>query len=233
MTATDAHSRCPAGARVGCLLALLLATAEPAAVAQGAEDAGDGGGAMRQYRSGPLTPSDFRAPPPDPPPKKDGIKLLAETVTELRYQYTYRTAIDDNRTTARLKTIDVFAVVMRDRSWNTSHANRRLMDHEQGHFDITKLYALRAQLELARMFRAGRRVRGLGRKEPAAVQDLESKVRVFIEPFDAAGKKEQAEYDRVTRHGTLVRAQAQWRKRQAEEFKRLVEELKPFVEEEE
>ena len=41
--------------------------------------------ALRPWRDGPLSAADFRCPPPNPVPQKNGVALAAMTYTSLHY----------------------------------------------------------------------------------------------------------------------------------------------------
>jgi hypothetical protein len=176
---------------------------------------------MRSYSAGPLTLADYQRAPPD---DRQGLDAL--TTTDIRYNYNYQVRTTQRRAAAYLTDLSIDAVVLRSKSWTTRPSDRRLLDHEQGHFDITYISSLRARLELARMRAKGQRFYATGATSQAAVDGIKQKVEGFIQPFLDALLTEQREYDRVTSHGLQRDLQAEQRRKQLETIKTLVGELK-------
>lgn len=175
----------------------------------------------RSYSTGPLTLADYQATPPN-----DRRGLDAFTTTEIRFNYNYRTRVTQRRATAYLTELNIDAVVLPSKSWNTRPSDVRLTDHEQGHFDITYIKSLRARLELARMKKKGKRLYSTGTTAQAAIDGLKHKTEGLMQPFLDTLLEEQHEYDRVTNHGLRRGPQAEQRRDQLETIKTLVEELK-------
>jgi hypothetical protein len=168
--------------------------------------------AVRDYASGPLTAADFAAPVPE-----DAGQIQAFTTTDLRYSLEYRVTRRKQRSTAELTSFSIHAVVVPSASWNRRPDDRRLLDHEQGHFDLTYIAGLRARVA----FEEEDKPRGTGVTEDLAIADLRKKVTEAVSAWIAGLKSEHERYDRVTRHGQDQQAQAAERQRHREEMKSL------------
>jgi hypothetical protein len=86
----------------------------------------------RDYR---LSYDDFQAPPQFAHPKPD---TLAVCGYELWYKFKF---------SANQMKVRIYAVFMRKRSWMRVK-EPRILEHEQGHFDIAEVYALKLQKEM-------------------------------------------------------------------------------------
>jgi hypothetical protein len=181
------------------------------AAAQDAIHADSSASAPRNYADGPLAPADFRAAVPDPQPVKDGVKLRAMTDVEIRYTTRYRwDEPTPGKVSARLTRFDCQAVLLPEKCWNKEPDDRRLLDHEQGHFDITEINARRAQQTFDQLI-ADQRLVGNGSDERSAVSDLDKKVHDEMQKVFDRERDEQIKYDRVTNHGRSFAAQAKQR----------------------
>lgn len=91
---------------------------------------------------------------------------------------------------------DVKCVFMKKDSWTKNRLSKRLLDHEQVHFDLTELHArlLRQKLNAS----AG--VCGANRLKLDAI----------VEKNFTEWKKEQDLYDKTTNHGLLEEKQKEW-----------------------
>lgn len=177
----------------------------------------------RRYEDGPLQADDFQA---EPAVKQEGdLRLLASTVTQLAYDYRYRFERRGKRTTVRLTSVRVYALVRRDQSWNSKKQDAALLDHEQGHFDIAEIHARLAQIELLTRFKTEGRPVVTAATKAAAVQGLEKKLSEVVNVFSETSHGVDEEYDRSTRHGTRGESQAAQRKQQLAQLKSLAEEL--------
>lgn len=195
---------------------LWLATYSLVAPARSAEPSSVGSSSWRRYSDGPLSVQDFRGtvPPADDPDRRQAhLSLTALTRTELRYDLVIQTSGAGNRWTARCREADAYAVVLRDRSWNLRPHDAQLMDHEQGHFDITQGLALEVQFRL-RELQARRSMVGTGNSPTAAQRNLEERLRAEISPQMDELPRAQQEYDRITGNGTIPLAQADQRRQQ-------------------
>jgi hypothetical protein len=148
----------------------------------------------------------------------------AETQTTLVYKLEYRLYRSGRRSVASLKSIDVRAMFIPSRSWNREPRNARLLDHEQGHFDITHIAALRVRLRFA----TSKRISGSGLDDEQAIQDLQQQVDRSFRLFAEEDKIRAAhvEYDEITRHGAESGPQEEQRRRQKDEIAKLTERLK-------
>jgi len=170
--------------------------------------------ALRPYGNGPLTAADYRCPPPNPVPQKNGVALAAMTYTSIHYNIRYRwKEAKSKKVEARLTIFDVTAEVDRRQSWNTRLTDDRLLDHEQGHFDLTELWARRIQKKFNDLISAGAIV-GHGADEATAVADLDQQVDTRVQELLDLEHKEQDQYDITTHHGTFHKSQADERQKQ-------------------
>lgn len=175
--------------------------------------------ALRPYSDGPLTAEDFRCPPPNPVPQKNGVYLSAMTYTTLHYSTRYRWHEPTPKNfEARLTHFEIVAQVDRRQSWTTRPTDDRLLDHEQGHFDVIEAWARRIQKNINAMISAGTMI-GHGDTEAAAISDLNHQVDVRVDDLMAAERKAQDQYDIATRHGTDRLAQAMERRNQVAALK--------------
>jgi hypothetical protein len=196
------------------LLSLAFAPrAEPSAKAQEKAAKVD----WRRHDEGPLTKEDFEAQPPNPLPSGNGITLLATTQAEVRHTYRYRFTMQGETTTVVLQQIEFFAVLRKDLSWNSKPDDAELLDHEQGHFDLAAIIALKCQRHFDRLI-ARNPFRGQGKSEAEARDKMVERIDQEIDKWSAELISAHQEYDRVTKHGTDKKAQAEQRKKQKEEL---------------
>jgi Bacterial protein of unknown function (DUF922) len=175
--------------------------------------------APRKYADGPITPADFRAAVPDPPPVKDGVKLRAMTHTEIRYSTRYRwDEAKAGKVAAWLTRFECSAQLDRDQCWNNAITDLRLLDHEQGHFDITEINARRAQKKFDQLI-GDKALVGHGRDEKSAVADLNKQIQDQMAQIFDKERDEQIEYDKATNHGRDFAAQAKQRGLQHDQLK--------------
>ncbi len=103
----------------------------------------------------------------------------------------------------------------KDKSWvNVEHQELQLLIHEQGHFDITAIYAL----QMAKAFR------------PLEVEiaDFQSKnyiarSQVIFDSIYTVMEARQSAYDSLTQHGVDKQAQLEWNRQIAKEIDDLME----------
>lgn len=166
---------------------------------------------LRVYESGPLTPQDFQAAVPE---ERGGLD--AWTTSELKFRYRYEAQVRGRRATARITHVEVDAVVVRDQSWNRLPQDEALMDHEQGHFDLTQIAALEARLHFAR-HRIVRTSATAQRATEMVEGELNRKMQEFIQELT----ERHEEYDRVTDHGRIASRQREQRRLQQQQLDRL------------
>ncbi len=177
--------------------------------------------ATRSYSQGALTLDDFQASTPG-----DTGGLDALTTSDIRFDYDYQFRFTRDRATAYATELKIEAVVIPSKSWIRLRSDARLMDHEQGHFDINYIAALQARLEVAKLAKKRQRFIVTAATSDAATALLGRKVQEFMQPFFDAAFAEQKEYDVITKHGRVRAAQAEQRREQIETIKSLTEELK-------
>jgi hypothetical protein len=177
----------------------------------------------RNYSDGPLTHSDFRAAVPDPQPQADGLKMRAMTFTEIRYTTRYRwDELKPGRVTAYLTRFNTFARLSCDKCWIKEPMDLRLLAHEQGHFDITEIYARHTREKIQKLM-ADKSLVGHGQDERSAIADLEKKIKDQMQPIFDEERAAQTEYDRATNHGRDFPAQDRERKRIDDDLKATAE----------
>jgi hypothetical protein len=170
--------------------------------------------AMRPYRDGPLTAADYRCPPPNPLPQKNGVQLSAMTFTSLHYNTRYRwREVQPEKFEARLTSFDIVAEVDRRQSWTTRPTDERLLDHEQGHFDVSELNARRIQKKFNELTSSGGII-GRGSDEASSIADMNQQVESRVHDFLDQERKQQDQYDITTHHGTYHKSQAEERQKQ-------------------
>lgn len=173
---------------------------------------------VRRYDQGPLTSADFRGRPPRPgevrPDAAPGA--LAYTSSRIQWTWNYRSVGVDRQWTATAEKIDVFCSLEAELCWNLRPDDRSLLDHEQGHFDITQVWTLKARAKVDELTRGRQLPVGRGTTENAAVKDLQGKLEALFDPYLRSCSLAQSEYDRTTKHGTLPGPQAEQRRQQKE-----------------
>ncbi len=170
---------------------------------------------MRLYTNGPLTIADYSSKPADAP-----LAFGAMTDTELRYHTEYEFIASPVGITCRVKKLIFYAVLAPKTSWADPNRIQGLLEHEQGHFDITHKHALLAK----RLLEPKALRKQLSETAPTAelARDLLAKrLEKEVKPFSERGVAENKAYDESTRHGTLTEAQAEWRERQKQEIAEL------------
>jgi hypothetical protein len=173
----------------------------------------------RRYVDGPLQISDFQAKPPD------HNLSAAYTAVRVLLRYRYRTQTQNGQIKVRLKSINVFSVFVRDQSWWAPLADKRLLDHEQGHFDIAEACARRAQLHFNAMFERDASLTASGQTTSAAARQLSHRIERLLRRFNDAATLAHQEYDRITHHGNRWRTQAEQRRVQKATLNRLAKQL--------
>ncbi len=179
---------------------------------------------LRNYAEGPLTIADFTGKAPDPLPASGGITMVASTRCQVNYNYRYRTSGREKRWTAMITELEIANYIEQSQSWNMRPESARILDHEQGHFDISEIGARRARDKMAALRTSGKLV-GVGRDEATAKRVLEGLIGSTMKEINDQTNDEQKEYDRVTRHGIDADAQADERRKQLERLVVLGEKL--------
>ena len=160
----------------------------------------------RLYEDGPLKERDFLAKP------EAGSIRRAFTVP--RMHWTMRYQFDKKTPTSVVVTaieITVWAIVVQTESWSRPGLDARLLDHEQGHFDITQAAALEARLKIRQLEVQRRLPTGRGADVKSAVEDLRRQTAEVFAPIHDASILRQREYDRETDHGNNDALQKEFR----------------------
>jgi hypothetical protein len=174
------------------------------------------------YPERPLEPRDFRGKVPDERPLEEP-RIEAYSHTELRYQFDARTRGRAGRYTSELTSITVHALLDRSQSWNAQPQSLELLDHHQGHFDLTEITAREAERQLRAMIRPPRRLTGRGRTEPEAIRDLERQIQEHLAGHVESLKRDIDYFDQITRYGTLPDMEARERHKQKQLLERSAE----------
>jgi len=173
---------------------------------------------LRRYTDGPLTATDFAMVPPTPRPTLlNGIPQVANTYSEIRYTLKWKGQETHGVMTLTVSEFDMFAVLLPDRSWNTRSRDLRILDHEQGHFDISEIYARQGR-ELFQQKIKDKKLVSRAKTEAEAKKQLDELVKKEFADFYATCEAAQKAYDVTTRHGLEIEAQATARKEQREKL---------------
>jgi hypothetical protein len=144
--------------------------------------------------------------------------LDAWTTTDLVYRLEYQTRITNRIVSVWTTRVTVEAVVIPGKSWNRRPDDVVLMDHEQGHFDLSQIAALRARIHFA-----PQRITSTGATADVAASNLDNEIQRQIREFFDALRLEHEQYDRLTRHGRDESNQREQRRVQLEELAKLTE----------
>lgn len=123
------------------------------------------------------------------------------------YHYQEHWTTHDGHATARISKWDVWSGFDRNKSSRKSWFKRvqETLPHEQGHLDISELYAKRlAEMPLDKL------PVGEGRTGQEAEADLARKMKVFGANLAAEAQAEQDRYDAETNHGRNAEKQQEW-----------------------
>lgn len=174
----------------------------------------------RRYSEGRLVLTDFDMEPPE---ERDSLDAML--ATQVRIHFDYRCKYGrryGGGAKAELTRLDVFAVVRPKESWIATPEDHRLVDHEQGHFDIAQIAALSARLHMHEQWQAGK-LKVRADDSESAIKKLRDAIQAEMKPFYDKLKKAQQQYDDVTSHGRRFRAQRDQRKAHDEILKLLTE----------
>lgn len=172
----------------------------------------------RAYQTGPLTALDFQAPVPANPPR--GIESLTDTDVQWKLDYSLRR--ERNAWLAELRRVQLYAMVRPDHCWNTTPDDPRLLNHGQGHFDLTQVFALEWQKRLLDEITDGVPMTGRGDTAKNAVAELEKKLTQRIEADRYLLRERHEQYDRETDHGRKLEALNQHRQQQRSRLRELM-----------
>lgn len=170
----------------------------------------------RRYEQGPLVKKDYQGSAPE-----SIKKFAASTEIDVRYDYRYQLHQKNKRFQIYVTELEVYSIMLQKKSWNRQVYNVRLLDHEQGHFDIGEIFALRAEIEIARKMKDNRRFFSTGKSKASVIAKLEETLSLEFSRIVAEMKEEQAAYDHATNHGRDQKAQKRARQSHSEELKTL------------
>ena len=222
---------CPVSCRARSLLAAALAIASvmvsPYAHAQiPGQEANSCAKSDRPYNDGPLTAADFRGQPPTAG-ELAGSPFQAFLYMDLTWSSEYRTAGRGRVITAYLTQFQAAAVSNPSKSWNLWGKKKPdLLDHEQGHFDITQTHAQRLEIRMRKLLAAKQPLAATGETKAAAVEALNALLDKEVKTAKAVSDEENHEYDRLTVHGGVLEKQNEFRHVHQETLKKLAAELK-------
>ncbi len=152
-----------------------------------------------------LTWADFTAPPPNPLPSDGDVTIKAESSVGLSLS-----SWDCPR--GPLPTAQ--AVFDSGQSWVAPNAGTpELLAHEQGHFDIAQIYALKLQQEINKLADDLAKA-----KDKDDCDKLTKKIDDLYDKYDKQQRAEQDKYEKDTNHGTNADAQAKWQKKIAKDL---------------
>lgn len=146
-------------------------------------------------------------------PAHAGSERIAESNTSISWTYRYEVNWRQGVCTFRITAIESAAGFHPDGSWvRPAHRTDAVLEHEQGHFDITRIYqqkfadATRELVGVSRDCGTGGRAR--------ATRNVEREIdRLAGSVYDAVWqeyRKEQDAYDAETQHGIDSSAQSRW-----------------------
>ncbi|MDH3418503.1 MAG: hypothetical protein OEQ25_04070 [Gammaproteobacteria bacterium] len=166
-------------------------------------------GDMQWAANTPLRWEDFQGPV-DP---SASTERVAMTAASLSWGYAYGLERSDGHCFYRISSVDVQAIFDRQVSWvRPGHRTARILEHEQGHFDLTQLFKLKLDDLAGELVGIRRTCKGdsvavasdfTERDAARAVSGLAEKV--WQEHVAA-----QEAYDEQTRHGILTDVQHMW-----------------------
>ena len=200
------------GIYLGCL-SVLIPFATSFAEQTSAEDKG------RRYARGPLAMEEFRGTGTN----AEGRTAL--TATRIFCEYQFNVKVHDGQAVASLRAFTAFACFLPDDSWWNDRENPQLLDHEQGHFDISEIHARRVELTFAKLLASGQTISADGSSPSAAREKLEKQINEVMRRADKERDKANLDYDRTTRHGLLAPIQSEQRRIQRLTLGQLRDEL--------
>lgn len=184
----------------------------------------DSGSKLRRYEQGPLVKKDYQGSAPDT------IKqFAASTEIEVRYEYSYQLYQKDQQFRIYVTDIEVYSIMLQKKSWNRQLYNVRLLDHEQGHFDIGQIFALKAQIEIARKMKDKRRFLSTGKTKAGVIAKLEETLSQEFFHVVAEMTETQIAYDSATNHGLDQKSQKLARVGHSEKLRALQKKAKSLA----
>lgn len=148
-----------------------------------------------------------------PVPANVADERVATTAASLSWSNAYSIAWSRDTCAFRITRIDSAALFHPDASWvRPGHLTPAVLEHEQGHFDIARIFQRRFEVQARPLVGVSRECRG--RSQRAASRYAEREVAHLIGSiYDEVWRQYRAEqdaYDDETRHGIETAAQASW-----------------------
>lgn len=163
----------------------------------------------------PLTWDDFVGTVPG---EADPARVAASN-TSLSWSYQYRIAWTRGECSFEIVRIESAAEFIPAGSWvRPGHENDRVLRHEQGHFDITRIHQRRFAESANPFVGVARPCRGNSerRARRSAEREIAELVGSLYEDTWQQHEQSQEAYDRETRHGIDTDVQAEWTARLAD-----------------
>jgi len=138
---------------------------------------------------------------------------VAMTAASLSWGYGYALERGNGRCFYRITNIDVEAIFNRQDSWiRPGHETHRVLEHEQGHFDITQLFKLKLEALTRELIGVRRACEGASVEEASDFTEREARraVSAVADKIWSEHVAAQETYDDQTHHGTVPDIQAEW-----------------------
>ena len=152
---------------------------------------------------------DFQGPV-DPSASSERVAM---TAASLSWGYTYGLERGDEYCVYRIVDIDIRAIFNRKDSWaKPGHLTDRVLEHEQGHFDITQLFKLKLEESASELLSERWPCEGasIGAASNYAERGAGRIVSALGQKIWREHVAAQEAYDDQTRHGTVPDAQQAW-----------------------
>lgn len=178
-----------------------------------------------RYGERALQADDFQAAVPDKRPVEDP-RAEAYSHTSIRYHYQARETRRRRQVELQLTGIKLYAVFERAQSWIALPEAPDLLEHHEGHFDLTHIAALQAQIDFQNLIRTMPPT-GRGKTELEARRDLDAQLQNAVDRYRAEWEPEHRYFDERTRYGTDAIAERKERDKQRAKLAELRNELQP------
>lgn len=181
----------------------------------------------KPWSDGPVRGEDFKQKPPEkrtppkPRPIKDGVALKAEITTFIAVDFpaTNSTAKADPTTkkiivTTTSEAPKASAIMDKSKSWvdPTLKNDKKLLDHEQGHMDVTEKQARLLQekfnkmkadgdLTVTKELPAGTSIDDIKKEMKRQKQEIDKNIDAKTNEQKVQSEKENDQYDKDTKHG--------------------------------
>ncbi len=160
----------------------------------------------------PLTWAEFNGPVPAGAQEH----RVASTASSLGWSYAYEIELSENACAFGIVRLDSTALFHPDKSWvRPGHRTAEILEHEQGHFDIAKLFLEKFQAATRELVGARQPCDGRSQRQARrdAEREISRQVGTLYEEIWQQYERRQQVYDAETRHGIDREAQASWTRR--------------------